>query len=110
MRLDLSATLFLTDPEDYAGGELVIDEAPGVKLGAGDLLLYPAGSIHHVEPVTSGEREACFFWVQSLVRDDSERAMLFALDRTIQSLPSGTPQIIELTALYHNLLRHWSIV
>lgn len=110
MRLDLSATLFLTDPADYAGGELAIDGLAGVKLGAGDLLLYPAGSIHHVEPVTSGERWACFFWVQSLVRDEAARAMLFALDRTIQSLPAGAVQIVELTALYHNLLRRWSIV
>ncbi|MBX9859563.1 MAG: Fe2+-dependent dioxygenase [Sphingomonas sp.] len=108
MRLDLSATLFLTPPEDYGGGELVIDGAPGVRLAAGDLLLYPAGSVHRVEPVTSGEREACFFWVQSLVRDHEARAMLFALDRAIQSLPSGAEQIVELTALYHNLLRRWS--
>lgn len=109
MRLDLSATLFLTAPEDYGGGELVIGGASGVKLGAGDLLLYPAGSLHRVEPVTSGAREACFFWVQSLVRDHDARAMLFALDRVIQSLPDGAAQIVELTALYHNLLRRWSI-
>lgn len=109
MRLDLSATLFLTAPDDYDGGALVIDGATGVKLAAGDLLLYPAGSVHRVEPVTSGEREACFFWVQSLVRDHEARAMLFALDRTIHSLPRGAAQVLELTALYHNLLRRWSV-
>ncbi len=78
------------------------------KLAAGDLLLYPPGSVHLVEPVAFGGRDACFFWVQSLVRDHEARAMLFALDRAIQSLPSGTEQIVELTALYHNLLRRWS--
>ena len=109
MRLDLSATLFLSAPESYGGGELVIDGHPGVKLGAGDLLLYRAGSVHRVDPVSHGEREACFFWVQSLVRDHEARAMLFTLDRAIQSLPSGSAQIVELTALYHNLLRRWSV-
>lgn len=109
MRLDLSATLFLSAPDDYCGGDLVIGDAPGVKLAAGDLLLYPAGSVHRVEPVTWGEREACFFWVQSLVRDHEARSMLFALDRATQALPTGTAQIVELTALYHNLVRRWSI-
>ncbi len=108
MRLDLSATLFLSAPDDYRGGGLVIDGAPGVKLGAGDLFLYPAGRVHRVEPVTDGEREACFFWVQSLVRDHDARAMLFELDRIIQSLPSSAAQRVELTALYHNLMRRWS--
>lgn len=108
MRLDLSATLFLSDPADYAGGGLVIADAPPVRLAAGDMVLYRADTIHRVEPVTAGVREASFFWVQSLVRDHDARAMLFALDRTIQSLAAAAPQRIELTALYHNLLRRWS--
>jgi PKHD-type hydroxylase len=113
IRTDLSATLFLTPPENYDGGELVIEDTYGVqsvKLTAGDMILYPATSRHRVMPVTRGERLACFFWVQSLVKDDSERAMLFELDRSIQILGAGTanhPEILRLTGLYHNLVRKW---
>jgi PKHD-type hydroxylase len=114
IRTDLSATLFLSDPEDYEGGELVVDDAYGVhevKLPAGDLILYPASSIHRVEPVISGERVASFFWIQSLVRDDARRALLFDMDIAIQSVAGKTgqedPAIISLTGAYHNLLRQW---
>jgi PKHD-type hydroxylase len=113
IRTDLSATLFLTAPENYDGGELVIEDTYGVqpvKLMAGDMILYPATSRHRVTPVTRGERLACFFWVQSLVKDDSERAMLFELDRAIQNLGTGNanhPEILRLTGLYHNLVRKW---
>jgi len=113
IRTDLSATLFLAPPESYDGGELVIDDTYGVqtvKLAAGDMMLYPATSRHRVMPVTQGERLACFFWVQSLVKDDSERAMLFELDRAIQVLGAegaNHPEILRLTGLYHNLVRKW---
>ena len=114
MRTDLSATLFLSAPDSYEGGELVIRGSgfeQGVKLPAGDLILYPSGAIHHVTPVRKGHRIASFFWVQSLVRDDEKRIMLFDLDRTVQSLSAkGAAQetVLELTALYHKLLRLWS--
>jgi PKHD-type hydroxylase len=113
IRTDLSATLFLAPPESYDGGELVIEDTYGVqtvKLAAGDMILYPATSRHRVMPVTRGERLACFFWVQSLVKDDAERAMLFELDRAIQILGAGDanhPEILRLTGLYHNLVRKW---
>lgn len=113
IRTDLSATLFLNPPESYDGGELVIQDTYGtqsVKLAAGDMILYPATSRHRVMPVTRGERLACFFWVQSLVGDDSERTMLFELDRAIQALGSSDPnhpEILRLTGLYHNLVRKW---
>jgi PKHD-type hydroxylase len=113
IRTDLSATLFLNPPESYDGGELVIEDTYGtqsVKLAAGDMILYPATSRHHVMPVTQGERLACFFWVQSLVGDDAERTMLFELDRAIQALGSSDPnhpEILRLTGLYHNLVRKW---
>lgn len=116
MRLDLSATLFLNDPADYAGGELMIG-APGaeqsVKLAAGDMVLYPAGTIHRVNTVTAGCREASFFWIQSLVRDASHRSMLFTLDNDIQALSGAAASgavVLSLTALYNNLLRAWSEV
>ena len=114
IRTDLSATLFLSAPDEYDGGDLVIEDVSGerrVKLPAGDMVLYSGSSVHHVEPVTRGARIASFFWVQSMVRDDGERTMLFKLDRTIQQLRRERPEsatIIELTNLYHNLLRRWA--
>ena len=115
LRSDLSATLFLSDPDSYDGGELVIEGESsdrGVKLAMGDMILYPASTLHHVTPVTRGERVACFFWVQSMVRDDAERALLFDLDRAIQALGAergqDDPSIIRLTGVYHNLLRRWA--
>ncbi|MFM9829005.1 MAG: Fe2+-dependent dioxygenase [Sphingomonas sp.] len=116
MRLDLSATLFLSAPGDYAGGELVImtDGAEqAVKLAAGDMVVYSAGTVHRVNAVTRGRRDASFFWVQSLVRDSDKRAMLFGLDRDIQALgndPGAMAVVISLVALYNNLLRTWSEV
>jgi PKHD-type hydroxylase len=115
VRSDLSATLFLEDPDAYEGGELVVDDAFGAhatKLPAGHLLLYPASSLHRVEPVTRGTRTASFFWIQSMVRDDAARTILFDLDRSIQSLAAergqSDPEIIRLTGVYHNLLRRWA--
>ncbi|HTJ63203.1 MAG TPA: Fe2+-dependent dioxygenase [Alphaproteobacteria bacterium] len=114
VRTDLSATLFLTPPEDYDGGELVIEDTFGaqrVKLKAGDMILYPGSSLHRVEPVTRGVRTCAFFWIQSMVRDDAQRRMLFELDTTIQQLArtvtDQTP-VVTLTNLYHNLLRQWA--
>jgi PKHD-type hydroxylase len=115
IRSDLSATLFLEPPEAYEGGELVVQDLFGehrVKLAPGDLVLYPASSLHRVTPVTSGERVACFFWLQSMVRDDGEREQLFRLDRTIRTLSSergpADAAVLELTNLYHNLMRRWA--
>ncbi len=114
VRTDLSATLFLSGAEEYDGGELVVEDTFGarrIKLPAGDMILYSGTSVHRVEPVTRGVRLASFFWVQSMVRGEAERTMLFKLDRTIQQLQQGTPEqatIVELTNLYHNLLRHWA--
>ena len=115
IRTDLSATLFLCDPSEYAGGELVVEDTYGVhevKLPAGDLILYPASSLHRVEPVTGGERVASFFWIQSLVRDDARRALLFDMDLAIQTLAKeagrDVPAIVSLTGAYHNLLRMWA--
>ncbi len=116
MRTDLSATLFLSDPQDYDGGELDIADSSGstsIKLAAGDMILYASGDIHEVRPVTSGTRIASFFWVQSLVRSASERAMLFDLHKAIQSLSQSDDwhdHRLSLTALYHNLLRKWADV
>jgi PKHD-type hydroxylase len=116
VRTDLSATLFFSNPEDYDGGELVVEDTYGVhsvKLPAGHLILYPASSLHHVRPVTRGARLASFFWVQSMVRDDAERTLLFDLDVAIQRLASDVPDhtsVVELTSLYHNLLRRWADV
>lgn len=114
LRSDLSATLFLSDPDSYDGGELVVEDNLGthsVKLPAGDLILYPASSLHHVVPVTRGERLASFFWIQSLVRDDMERTILFDLDNATQSVAAtmgqADPAAIRLTGVYHNLLRRW---
>ena len=114
VRTDMSATLFLTDPADYDGGELVVEDTFGnhsVKLAAGDLVLYSATSRHHVTAVTRGSRWSSFFWIQSMVRDESARSMLFELDTAIQGLRrqiGDTEQVIGLTGLYHNLLRRWA--
>ena len=114
VRSDISCTLFLCDPDEYDGGELVISDTYGehdVKLPAGDLILYPSSSLHQVLPVTRGTRLAAFFWVQSLVRDDAQRRMLFELDASIQALTaSGADRaaLLQLTGLYHNLLRRWA--
>lgn len=116
-RTDLSATLFLTDPTDYDGGELIVEDAYGehaVKGAAGDMVLYPAGSVHRVAPVTRGSRWAAFFWAQSMVRSDEQRALLYDLDLAIQDLSARIGQtesaVISLTATYHNLLRMWAEV
>lgn len=114
MRADLSATLFLSDPESYDGGELMVAGSGGehaVKLAAGDMILYASGARHRVTPVTRGARMAAVLWIQSLVRDPQQRAMLFELDQTIQSLRAdnaGADSVLTLTGLYHNLLRLWS--
>lgn len=114
-RTDVSCTLFLSDPDDYEGGELVIGEAGAareVKGAAGDLVLYPATTVHRVEPVTAGERRACVFWVQSMVADAGTRALLFELDRAIASaradLGDAHPAAVSLTGIYHNLIRRWA--
>lgn len=114
VRTDLSCTLFLSEPDSYDGGGLVIRDRYGthtVKLPAGDLLLYPATSLHKVEPVTRGARTACFFWLQSMVRQDSQRELLFELDVNIQTLTAqgdADPAVLlNLTGIYHNLLRQW---
>ncbi|HKU99631.1 MAG TPA: Fe2+-dependent dioxygenase [Vineibacter sp.] len=114
VRTDLSATLFLSEPEAYDGGELTIESAFGaqeVKLPACDMVLYPASSLHHVKPVTRGARLASFFWLQSMVRDDGQRTLLFDLDTAIQRLTLDVPEhpaALQLTAVYHNLLRRWA--
>ncbi|WP_426256814.1 Fe2+-dependent dioxygenase [Sphingomonas sp. DC2300-3] len=115
IRSDLSATLFLDDPDTYDGGELVIEDRFGpqvVKLPAGHLVLYPASSLHRVTPVTRGVRTASFLWLQSMVRDDGERRTLFELDEAIQSVAAnsgqGDPAVVKLTGIYHNLLRRWA--
>jgi PKHD-type hydroxylase len=114
LRTDLSATLFLSEPAEYDGGELVIDDTFGVqsvKLEAGNMILYPASSLHHVRPVTRGARVSSFFWIQSMVRDDGERTLLFDLDLAIQRLAGDSPDhpsALQLTGVYHNLLRRWA--
>lgn len=114
VRTDLSATLFLSAREEYDGGELVVDDTFGahqVKLPAGDMILYPASSVHRVSPVTRGVRLASIFWVQSMVREDGERSLLFDLDMAIAQVSEaapGNPGIVALTSCYHNLLRRWS--
>jgi len=116
LRSDLSATLFLSSPEEYDGGELQIEGPFGlqaVKLEAGDLVLYPSSSLHRVTPVTRGVRLASFFWIQSLVPDDGARSLLFDLDRAIQgitpALAVDDPNLLTLTGVYHNLLRRWAV-
>lgn len=114
LRTDVSATLFLSSPESYDGGELVVEDTYGshaVKLPAGDLIIYPASSLHHVTPVTRGVRLASFFWVQSMIRDVSQRALLFDLDTAIMQLNQEVPKspsLVMLTGVYHNLLRQWA--
>lgn len=115
VRTDLSCTLFLAEPDEYDGGELVVEDTYGeqrVKLPAGHAVLYPATSLHRVEPVTRGARLASFFWVQSMVRDDGQRTLLFDLDMAINrlrgDLPSGHASPVQLTAVYHNLIRRWA--
>jgi len=115
IRTDLSVTLFLSEPDTYDGGELVIETLYGsqdVKLPAGHLVLYPSTSLHRVRPVTRGERIASFFWLQSMIRSEAERATLFDLDQTIQSLSAqlgaGDDAVVRLTGIYHNLVRHWA--
>jgi PKHD-type hydroxylase len=116
VRTDISATLFLSAPRDYEGGELVIDDIYGehaVKLPAGDMVVYPASSLHHVKPVTRGVRLASFFWVQSMVRDDGSRTLLFDLDMAINKVNQALPNhgaVVELTNCYHNLLRRFAEV
>jgi PKHD-type hydroxylase len=114
LRTDLSATLFLAEPDEYDGGDLVVEDTfgvHGVKLPAGHLILYPATSLHHVRPVTRGTRLASFFWIQSMVKDDGERTLLFDLDTAIQRLNGEAPDhpsAVQLTGVYHNLLRRWA--
>jgi PKHD-type hydroxylase len=116
VRTDVSATLFLSDPDDYDGGELVIEDSFGtqrVKLPAGDLVLYPASSVHRVEPVTRGERVASFMWIESMVRETERRRLLYELDLAILALRDETqdsPAVVRLTGCYHNLLRMWADV
>ena len=114
IRTDISATLFLAAPEEYEGGELLVEDTYGVqrvKLPAGDMVLYPATSLHRVQPVTRGARIASFFWIQSMVRDDAQRSLLFDLDMSIMRLTQankGHASLVSLTGCYHNLLRMWS--
>jgi PKHD-type hydroxylase len=119
IRTDLSATLFLTEPTDYAGGELIVEDSYGthsVKLPAGDLVLYPATSLHRVDPVTRGARVSSFFWIQSMLRDDTQRTLLFDLDTAIQRIAASAAaqtdgvkeSSVQLTGVYHNLLRQWA--
>jgi PKHD-type hydroxylase len=116
VRTDISATLFFTGPEEYDGGELCIEDTYGlqkVKLPAGHLVLYPATSLHHVRPVTRGARVCSFFWIQSMVRDDGRRSILFDLDLGIQRLNRefpNHPAAVQFTGVYHNLLRQWAEV
>jgi PKHD-type hydroxylase len=116
VRTDLSATLFLASPDEYDGGELSVEDTYGlhnIKLPAGHLILYPASSLHHVQPVTRGARLASFFWIQSMVRDDGQRTLLFDLDMAIQRVGAEMadhPSVIQLTGVYHNLLRRWADV
>ncbi|WDS37404.1 Fe2+-dependent dioxygenase [Pseudoxanthomonas sp.] len=116
VRSDLSCTLFLSEPDEYDGGELIISDTYGeheVKLPAGDLILYPSSSLHKVVPVTRGARLASFFWVQSMIRDDTRRSLLLEMDTAIQTLTrtGGDPAaVLQLTGVYHNLLRGWAEV
>lgn len=116
VRTDLSATLFFSEPHEYEGGELVIEDNYGiqrVKLSTGSMILYPASSLHHVTPVTAGERVASFFWIQSMIRDDGRRTLLFDLDQSIQRVSAklpDDPSTVQLTGVYHNLLRRWADV
>ena len=116
IRTDLSCTLFFSEPDEYDGGELVIEDTYGsksVKLPAGDMILYPSTSLHHVMPVTRGARVASFFWLQSMIRQDAHRTLLFDLDSAIQRItlstePAVQESVVQLTGVYHNLLRQWA--
>lgn len=114
IRTDLSATLFLSDPLDYEGGELVVEDTYGthkIKLPAGHMILYPSSSLHYVNPVTKGTRVASFFWIESMVREDAQRTLLFDLDSSIRLLNQEHPDniaAVQLTGIYHNLLRRWA--
>lgn len=114
IRTDISATLFLSEPDEYEGGELLIEDTYGahsVKLPAGDLVIYPSTSLHRVTPVTRGARIASFFWIQSMIRDDGQRTLLFDLDTAIQQLTrtgADNRAVVQLTGSYHNLLRMWA--
>ncbi|QAT85399.1 Iron-uptake factor PiuC [Corallococcus coralloides] len=114
IRTDVSATLFLSDPDSYDGGELVVEDTYGnhsAKLPAGDLIVYPSTSLHHVTPVTRGVRLASFFWIQSMIRDAGQRSLLFDLDTSIMQLTREVPKspaLVMLTGVYHNLLRQWA--
>lgn len=114
LRSDISCTLFLAEPGEYDGGELIVSDTYGeheIKLPAGDLIVYPSSSLHRVLPVTRGARVAAFFWVQSLIRDDARRRMLFELDTSIQTLThtgADAAAVLQLTGVYHNLLRQWA--
>lgn len=117
LRSDLSATLFLSDPDEYDGGELVIEEqfgAQAAKLNAGDMILYPSSSLHQVTPVTRGQRICAILWLQSAIADAAARSMLFELDQSIQALSIGRqkddPDIDRLIHVYHNLIRRWAVV
>lgn len=116
LRSDVSCTLFLNAPDEYDGGELVVSDTYGeheVKLPAGDLIVYPSSSLHKVTPVTRGARLASFFWVQSMIRDDSRRRLLFEMDAAIETLRAGNADsgaVLQLTGTYHNLLRAWAEV
>jgi len=114
IRTDLSATLFFVNPDEYDGGELVVEDTYGVqsiKLPAGHLVLYPSTSLHHVRPVTRGERVCSFFWIQSMIRSDGDRTLLFDLDTAIRRISHDQPDhpaAVQLTGIYHNLLRRWA--
>jgi PKHD-type hydroxylase len=116
IRTDLSATLFFANPDEYDGGELMVEDTYGthsVKLPAGHMILYPATSLHNVRPIARGARVASFFWIQSMVRDDGQRALLFDLDMAIQRLNRDVPDhpsAVQFTGVYHNLLRQWAEV
>jgi PKHD-type hydroxylase len=117
IRTDLSVTLFLSEPDEYDGGELIVEDYYGaqqIKLPAGHLVLYPASSLHTVTPITRGVRVASFFWLQSMIRSDQARSMIFDLDNTIQNLVErlgrNDPEIVRLSGLYHNLIRFWAEV
>ena len=110
IRTDLSCTLFFSDPDEYDGGELIVEDTYGsklVKLAAGHMVLYPSTSLHQVTPVTRGARVSSFFWLQSMVRSDEQRRLLFDLDNGIQMLEQGSAAAVKLTGVYHNLLRQW---
>lgn len=116
IRTDISSTLFISEPEEYDGGELIVEDTYGthaVKLPAGDMIVYPGTSLHNVTPITRGSRIASFFWTQSLIRNDTQRSILFDLDMSIMGLSKDHPDhasVVQLTSIYHNLLRQWSEV